>query len=110
MILLCLPSHTTYWLQPLDSVFFQPFKIFHRQECGAFQERFPSRKINRLQFGQLVKARQRSATLNNAKNAFSATGIYPYNLNTTTDEVFLMDHLYHLLQIKTDDVLVIQYK
>ncbi|XP_031334769.1 uncharacterized protein LOC116164704 [Photinus pyralis] len=60
VILFCLPSHTTQFLQPLDRGFFKSFKAF-------YYEANPGRRITRLQFGKLLgSAWEKSATIKNA--------------------------------------------
>ncbi len=76
IILLCLPSHTTHYLQPLDRAYFGPLKHFWREACNVFKIADPSRRINRLQFGRLLNlAWKYAATVNTGKSYFSATGI-----------------------------------
>lgn len=54
IILLCLPSHTTHFLQPLDRSFFKSLKSHYYSECNRFMKTNPSRKITRYQFGKLL--------------------------------------------------------
>lgn len=90
VILLCLPSHTTHYLQPMDRGIFGPFKLFWREACNDFKTANPSRRINRLQFGHLVaSAWKKAATLENGVSCFSATGIFPFNPRKIPAEAFL---------------------
>lgn len=54
VILFCLPSHTTHWLQPLDRSFFKPLKTYWAQTCQNWVQNNPGRKLSRLQFAQLL--------------------------------------------------------
>ncbi|RVE47494.1 hypothetical protein evm_007905 [Chilo suppressalis] len=47
IILLCLPSHTTSALQPLDRSVFGPFKTYFNQETNQFMRLNPNKKISR---------------------------------------------------------------
>lgn len=54
IILVCLPSHTTYFLQPLDRTFFKSLKSSYYDESNKFIITHPSRKLTRLQFGKIL--------------------------------------------------------
>ncbi|KAK9738146.1 DDE superfamily endonuclease [Popillia japonica] len=51
IILFCLPSHTTHYLQPLDRSFFKSLKNYYYAACTNFLKANPSRKITRIIFG-----------------------------------------------------------
>ena len=71
---LCLPPHTTHFLQPLDRSFFKPLKSAFNQACGTWIRNHPGRGITKLTFGNLfAEAWGRAAT----GNGFRACGIYP---------------------------------
>ncbi|XP_031344709.1 uncharacterized protein LOC116171810 [Photinus pyralis] len=90
IILFCLPSHTTHYLQPLDRAFFKSLKGHYYESCRRMIKCNPNRKLNRLQFGKLLgEAWGKSATVNNAVSAFRSTGIWPYNPNEIPDHAFL---------------------
>lgn len=90
VILLCLPSHTTQFLQPLDRCFFKSLKAHFNTACNSFVRANPTRKINRLQFGGLLSdAWTKSATVENAVSAFRATGICPFNPGAIPEYAFL---------------------
>ncbi|KAJ8939879.1 hypothetical protein NQ318_023219 [Aromia moschata] len=93
IILLCLPSHTTQFLQPLDRSFFKSLKLNDYSACNLYIKNNPGRKLTRLQFGQLLgDAWNKSATVNNAASAFRATGIVPFNPLAIPDYAFLTEH------------------
>ncbi|KAI4459543.1 dde superfamily endonuclease [Holotrichia oblita] len=80
IILVCLPSHTTQFLQPLDRCVFKSLKLHYYNACNLYIKNNPGRKITRLQFGKLLAtAWKDSATVDNATSAFAATGIAPFN-------------------------------
>ena len=51
IILLCLPSHTTSALQPLDRAVFGPFKTYFNHETNQFMRLNPNKKISRYNAG-----------------------------------------------------------
>lgn len=80
IVLLCLPSHTTHYLQPLDRSFFKSLKNHYYAACNNFLKTNPTRKLGRLQFGTLLgSAWGKSATVENGMSGFRATGIAPFN-------------------------------
>lgn len=54
IIILCLPSHTTHYLQPLDRVVFKPFKTYFK-EVWAKLVKLKS-KISRDDSGELLNS------------------------------------------------------
>ena len=52
--LICLPPHTTHYLQPLDRSFFKPLKVYYDQACRSFISNHPGRSIKKLQFSTLL--------------------------------------------------------
>ena len=90
IILLCLPSHTTQFLQPLDRAFFKSLKSYYYAACNSFIRANPNRSINRLQFGKLLgDAWSKSATVGNATSAFRATGIFPLSPDIIPEYAYL---------------------
>lgn len=89
IIILCLPSHCTQALQPLDRSFFRPFKIYFNQEAQLWMKNHSSRNLTRYQAGELIgKAWLRTASVGIAVNGFRATGIYPLDPNAVPDHFF----------------------
>lgn len=89
IILLCLPSHCTQALQPLDKSFFGPLKIYWNQEAKTWMLNHPSRNLSRYQVGQILgKAWMRAATAANAISGFKGTGIYPLDENAIPEHFF----------------------
>ncbi|KAJ8965371.1 hypothetical protein NQ317_002874 [Molorchus minor] len=68
--LLSLPPHSSHRLQPLDVVFFGPLKSAYSQEADKWMISHPGRAITQFQ------------------NAFSQTGIWPFNSDIFSDEDF----------------------
>lgn len=94
VIIICLPSHTTQALQPLDRSFFKPLKTFYNQEANAWILRNKERTITRLQVGSLIgQAWGKAATVGNATSGFKACGIFPLNPNTIPDHFFGMSDI-----------------
>ena len=89
--LICLPSHTTHRLQPLDRSFFKPLKSYYNEACNNFIHRSAGeRKINKLNFGLLFKsAWSKAATPSNAESGFASCGIYPFNPNVIKEDEYL---------------------
>lgn len=80
IILLCLPSHTTHFLQPLDRPFFKPLKTFWQKAVTNWIIGHPGRRLIRYQFGDLLyNAQNLAATINNGTSGFRACGIFSYN-------------------------------
>lgn len=90
VVLLCLPSHTTHYLQPLDRSFFKSLKSNYYSACNNFLKANPARKITRQQFGQLLGSSwSKSATVQNGSAGFRATGIAPFNPEIIPDYAYL---------------------
>ena len=52
--IMCLPSHTTQSLQPLDRAFFKFLKTYYDNECNTFvRNTLGERKINKITFGRI---------------------------------------------------------
>lgn len=91
VIIICLPSHTTHFLQPLDRAVFRSLKLRFNIACNNWVKTHPSRKITRYQFGLLLsEAWVHAATTSNAISAFKSTGIFPFNRNAIPDDAFLV--------------------
>lgn len=92
IIIVCLPSHTTHYLQPLDRVVFKPFKTYFKDACAKLvSTRRGTGKITRDDFGALLNsAWSRAATVQLATSAFRATGIYPLNMDAIPEHAYLL--------------------
>lgn len=92
IIILCLPSHTTHYLQPLDRVVFKPLKTYFKDACNKMvTARRGTGKISREDFGSLLNsAWSHAATVQLATAAFRATGIHPLNIDMIPDYAYLL--------------------
>lgn len=92
VIMLCLPSHTTHYLQPLDRAFFGPFKRMFNEACNnMMKNKLGQGRLGREDFGNLLSiAWNRSATIQNGVAAFRSTGVYPLNKEAIPDHAFLL--------------------
>nr|XP_033329354.1 uncharacterized protein LOC117222019 [Megalopta genalis] len=82
IILFCLPSHASRYLQPLDREFFKSFQNNYFVACKNFQT---TNSNNTIHFGKLLsQAWSKSATVANAVTAFNVTGISPFNPDAIT--------------------------
>ncbi|XP_018359931.1 PREDICTED: uncharacterized protein LOC108759131 isoform X2 [Trachymyrmex cornetzi] len=80
IILLCLPSHTTHYLQPLDRSFFKPLKTYWQRVVTNWIISHPGQRLTRYQFGDLLcNAWNLATTVSNGTSGFKACGIFPYN-------------------------------
>ncbi|KAK9712679.1 hypothetical protein QE152_g24760 [Popillia japonica] len=88
-ILLCLPPHTTHYLQPLDRSFFKSLKGSFYQACDTWVKSNVEGRISWLQFGRLIGvAWGKSATVQNAASGFKATGTYPLDPQNIPDYAY----------------------
>lgn len=89
--MICLPSHTTHRLQPLDRSFFKPLKSYYDNECMSFMRNTKGeRKISKLTFGRIFKAAwMKAATPAIAESGFRSTGVFPLNENAVAEHEFL---------------------
>lgn len=91
VILFCLPSHSTHWLQPLDRSFFKPLKTYWSQTCQNWVHNNPGRKLGRLQFAPLLNiAWCKAATIQNGTSGFRTCGIFPFNPEQIPDYAFVL--------------------
>jgi hypothetical protein len=89
IIVICLPSHCTHALQPLDKCFFGPLKSYFKKEAAAWMKQNPQRKITRYQMGRLIGfAWNKADSVGVGVSAFESTGIYPFNPNTVPEHFF----------------------
>lgn len=96
IIMLCLPPHTTHYLQPLDRAVFKSLKTYYYSACNNFIKTNPGRKIGRLQFGQLLaESWAKAAVPKNAISGFKATGIIPFSPEAIPDYAFIVSEEDH---------------
>jgi hypothetical protein len=84
--LLCLPSHTSHVLQPLDVGVFKSFKSFFSKVCTQYMAKNPGRVITEDILSSLVgNALGQSHTPINIFSGFKKAGIYPFNPGEVSD-------------------------
>lgn len=102
--IICLPSHCTHALQPLDKCFFGPLKSYFRKEASAWMRQNSERRITRYQMGKLIGAAwNKAAAVGVGVSGFESTGIYPLNPNRVPDHFFsISDQSSNLLETATE--------
>ncbi|XP_050295128.1 uncharacterized protein LOC126735219 [Anthonomus grandis grandis] len=89
IVLLCLPPHCTHRLQPLDVSFFGPLKTYFDQAITKWLKAHPGRVVTQFQIGALLtEGYGKAATIQNATNGFSKTGICPLNPDVFSEYMF----------------------
>ena len=84
--ILCLPSHTTHLLQPLDVGVFKSFKSHYNNECRKYMMAHPGRTITPENIAALVGAAwSHSMTPVNIMAGFRKAGAYPLNPGVIDD-------------------------
>jgi len=89
VMLLCLPSHCTHRLQPLDVAFFKSLNSHYDDECRKWLREHPGHRINEDRIPGLFSiAYGKSATVATAINGFKKTGIAPLDRAVFSDADF----------------------
>ena len=84
--LLCLPSHTSHVLQPLDVGVFKSFKSVFSKVCRQYMAKFPGRVITEAILASLIGAAFAQSHIPlNILSGFKKCGIYPFNLGEVSD-------------------------
>lgn len=84
--LLCLPSHTSHILQPLDVGVFKSLKSFFSKACRQYMAQNPGRVITEDVLASIVGiAITQSHTPLNILAGFKKAGIYPFNPGEVSD-------------------------
>lgn len=85
---LCLPSHTTHILQPLDVAVFKSFKTNYSKACKQFLDSHPGQVVTSEAIaGILAQAWPQSMTPVNIMSGFRKCGIYPLNPGEVADRM-----------------------
>jgi len=78
--MLSTPSHTTHKLQPLDQVFFKPFKQAYRSASASWMHQNPGARLLEYDVAGLINtAFTKVARLKIAQNGFRCTGIQTFD-------------------------------
>jgi len=86
--LICLLSHCSHRLQPLDVVFFKSLNAHYDDECRKWLREHPGQKIMEERIPGIF-CYGKSATVATAVNGFKKTGIAPLDRGVFTDSDFL---------------------
>ncbi|XP_068081804.1 uncharacterized protein [Anabrus simplex] len=94
VIMICLPPHSTHFLQPLDRCVFKSLKQAFYKAMRNWTLSHPGRKVSRAQFPIfLTEAWKKAAVPSTAQSGFEACGLYPYNPERIPDEAFQLSDL-----------------
>ncbi|KAJ8955085.1 hypothetical protein NQ314_006966 [Rhamnusium bicolor] len=92
--ILTIPPHTSHRLQPLDVAFMFPLSNYYTQELKFWQRNTPNKIVETRDVGPIFgKAYAKTASASTAVNEFRCTGIYPYNPNIFSDDLFAPSEL-----------------
>ena len=90
VIILCLPSHCTHRMQPLDVSFFKALNSRYNSVVQTWLRQHPGRIVTEAEFGGLFKdAYADVACVRKAESGFQKTGLYPCNRHVFGDDDFL---------------------
>ena len=90
VVLLCLPPHCSYKLQPLDVGFMKPLSNYYENEVRVWLRSNPGKVVTLWQLSTLFGAAYvNAATMKTAMSAFKKTGIWPPNQNVFEESDFL---------------------
>lgn len=93
IIMICLPPHTTHWLQPLDRSIFKPMKCYYYEAVNVWVRNNPGQSLGKCEFGKLFNtAWGKSATPSNAANGFRAYCLYPLDPDAVPNHAYLKQH------------------
>ena len=93
--LLCLPSHTTHILQPLDMAVFKSLKMHYSIACKSFLSSHPGRVIQSENIASLLgQAWPKALIPINIMSGFKKCGIYPLNPGMIDDRLLAPSHVH----------------
>ena len=80
IVCLCLPAHTTAYLNPLDRTVFGPFKTSYNTVVSEYLSQSPMNLVTKYSWPALLKqAYTKAVTASNLIAGFRACGILPWN-------------------------------
>ena len=86
IVLLTIPPHTSYRLQPLDRTVYGPFNNAYSVAMDGWMRSHPGQTVTIFDVPQIVKTAQAASMTNaNIVSGFEKTGICPYNRTLFTD-------------------------
>ncbi|KAJ8043342.1 Tigger transposable element-derived protein 2 [Holothuria leucospilota] len=89
IMLLCLPPHSTHWMQPLDKTVFKSIKCSYDKACAKFMRDNPGKPITRYDISRLfIIAYHSGATMGNLVNGFKYTGIFSLDAKAIPDHAY----------------------
>jgi len=86
-VALCLPSHSTHLLQPLNVEVFEPLSKAYKK-CVHLHSRYGAVNVNKLDFLHYYQeARSTAITTQNVLSAWRAAGLISYNPSVVTSKL-----------------------
>lgn len=86
--MICLPSHSTHLLQPLDVGIFGPMATYYKGELEAMLSGKFGFIIDKLKFIHIFcKARSKTISESNVLSFWKAAGLFPYCLEAILQKV-----------------------
>ncbi|CAG4997620.1 unnamed protein product [Parnassius apollo] len=90
--LLTIPPHTSHKTQPLDRTVFAPLKAYY-DTCSDWMDQNPGKTITIYETSELLGNINTIFTPLNVLSGFRVNGIYPFNKDIFTDDVFLSSYV-----------------
>lgn len=91
IILLCLPSHATNYLQPLSESFIIPLKTYWQTVVANYISGYPGRRLTGCQLGSLLSSAWNfAATIRNSTWGFKSCGVFPHDIQQIPKHAFRM--------------------
>ncbi|KAJ8890853.1 hypothetical protein PR048_010362 [Dryococelus australis] len=89
IIMNSIPSHTSYYIQPLDRSFFRSLKMHYYGPCNSWIKQNPTRSITKLQYGMLFsQAWDKASSVENGVSGFRAYRLVPFNPGAIPESAF----------------------
>lgn len=93
IILISLPANSTHVMQPLDVGFFKPLKTSWKKATKKFKTDNPEKTLNKTNFAPILQQALNEISYLESifKNAFRATGLFPFDPSHVDYEKLLPD-------------------